>query len=146
MLFVRPVLFRSFLPLLTLGLVLSTPGCAPALQGIVVDQSGLLIKSADGRINISRLDTPDEPMSTMVLEIQANGRFQSLGSLPAGSYLIEALVPGYKLMTTQIALEKSQEITLTLQKLPAGQQSTIRYSDSQHGIGAGKVTITPPQM
>jgi hypothetical protein len=132
--------------MVSLIFVLSNQGCAPALQGVVVDQSGLQITSSEGRINISRLDAPKQQMSTMVLEIQANGRFQSQGSLEAGSYLVEALVPGYKLMTTQVKLEKSQELTLTLQKLPAGQQNTIRYSETQHGIGAGKVTITPPQM
>src|SRR5690606_1923495 len=113
--------------------------------GQLVEPTGKTVFHQDGRINISLLSNTDGQQSHIV-QINPDGSFDSPNDLKTGQYLVEVLVPGYRLHSTQIDLQSSQKAHLTLEKLDMPGSSTIRYSESSQGVGSGKVNLTPPQM
>ncbi len=119
--------------------------CAPTLSGQLLEANGEPVYHQDGRINISLINAKDASESYIV-NLKADGSFDSPTNLKAGLYLVEALVPGYRLQSTQVELQSSQKAKLILEKLSPSDVDLIRYSGSSQGVGSGKVNLTPPQL
>jgi hypothetical protein len=83
----------------------------------------------------------------MVVAPDPNGRFTTPKGLEKGRYLIEALVPGYKIASTEVTIEKSQEIEIKLTPLPKTSQKTIGINmNLDESRGTGGATIMPPSL
>lgn len=119
--------------------------CAPSLSGQLLESNGEPVYHQDGRINIS-LIKPDQEQESFIVSLNKDGSFDSPGNLKSGTYLVEALVPGYRLHSKQVELQSSQKTKLVLEKLESTEADLIRYSGGNQGVGSGKVNLTPPQM
>lgn len=69
---------------------------------------------ANGTVNITSLKK-SPPISTTAQVVQ--GQFETEDSLPEGTYLIEALVPGYQIHSTKIDLSSASHIDLKMTPL-----------------------------
>lgn len=128
--------------IITAGIFLSS--CAPSLSGKIFDGKEL-INSTDGRINVVSLD--NDKKSYFIIQVQEDGSFSLDKNIEKGTYLIEALVPGYKILSKKIIIDKSKELRLHLKPLKAKKDLAISVNpEGDTGIGAGKATITPPNL
>lgn len=89
--------------------------------------------------------------ASYTLTTDEKGLFASeKGSFPPGVYKIEVGRRGYKTATVTVDLGKfrSEQIDLTLTKLPKARTRTIRTNDSDADkiINPGEVNIQPPFM
>jgi hypothetical protein len=124
-----------------LGLAL---GCAPTLAGKLTDQSGEFIASPDARVNITSLKNPEQGS----IVVKADGGSWSTDSdLEPGDYLVEALVPGYGLVSKRITLGETDELSLVLSRLEKAAPSAIGANmHGEVGRGSGGATLTPPKL
>jgi len=148
---VRPsfLMFRSvFFLLLTIAAAL-TGGCATTVSGRLEGPELGPEALFDARVNVTRLDSSldkDDPTS-MILVPDADGTFESSENLPKGKYLIEALVPGYEPVSTQLDLIKSQTVKLVLKPLGQARARTSEMnSDPAASRGEGGALLTLPQF
>jgi hypothetical protein len=129
---------------LLLGLLLT--GCASAISGQVKNTSGDIVKHADARINVVRLDAPESP-TPLILSVDEKGQFGSGSVLDDGSYIVEILVPGYKSSSQKVDLKGSKELSFTLVPLKTATTSSFKVQDERgSGVGEGGALLTPPQM
>lgn len=122
---------------------LSLFGCAPSLAGRVSSTTGDLVDTSDARVNVSSLDSE----VTFVLAVDRNGKFTTEEELPTGDYLIEALVPGYKIESKRVTIGKDSPSPIELQLSPLEKtkaRSTSANLDAPEGRGAGGASLTPP--
>lgn len=131
--------------IILLGLICSS--CAHYISGQLIDSNGGVIVNQEARINIIHIKNGTNKFIS-VLKTNNKGKFSSSKNLPKGEYLIEALVPGYKIASKNIILEKSLNIILTLQPLTNSNLSPIfEIKDKEDpNKGIGNVNIMPPQL
>lgn len=130
------------------GLLLAV-GCQSTLGGKLVDKQGDPIKANAGRVNITALDRKDDSEQSVafVVDVDKNGYFTVKRSLPKGSYLIEALVPGYKATSIRVDLEGNDKISLQLEPIPAAPAKSLDANlnvDVERGVG--EATLMPPEL
>ena len=121
--------------------------CAPTLSGKLEGQTSELSPS-EARVNVTRLDGEKgaEPR-TIVIDVEPNGEFSTDEDLPEGSYLVEALVPGYKLVSERVEINESKEVKFKLTPLSAPKPRAIGTNvDVDMGRGSGAATLTPPNL
>ena len=126
-----------------LWFTLSLVGCAPSLAGRLSSTSGEVVNVRDARVNVSGLDSE----ITMVLNVDGNGKFNAQDELPSGDYLVEALVPGYKIESKRVTIGEDSPAPIDLKLTPLEKtqtRSTSANLDAPEGRGAGGASLTPP--
>lgn len=119
-------------------------GCAPTLAGKLTDQSGEFISTPDARVNITSLKNPEQ--GSVVVKVEG-GNWSTDTDLAPGDYLVEALVPGYGLVSKRVTLGDTDELSLVLSRLEKTQPSAIGANmHGEVGRGSGGATLTPPKM
>ena len=119
-------------------------GCAPTLSGTLTDQSGGVIETTDGRVNITNLKDPEG--GSVVVNVE-DGVWSTDAELGPGDYLVEALVPGYGLVSKRITLSETKELKLILSPLEKTAPSVIGANmNGEIGRGSGGATLTPPKL
>lgn len=120
-------------------------GCSPTLSGQLSTTSGEPISASEARINVSSLSDDQ----SFILSVEKNGRFATRQDLSDGEYLVEALVPGYKIESTRIKIGPNSPTKLKLKLHPLERtrtRSTSANLDAPEGRGAGGATLTPPNF
>ena len=119
--------------------------CAPTLAGQLHDPAGRPVTATDARVNITRV-TADAP-GGVVAVVDDDGHFATDAELPAGDYLVEALVPGYAAASRRITLADHATVDLTLKPLPrAKTRATHANTAVDEGRGAGGALLMPPSL
>lgn len=127
--------------------ILIVQGCTTTISGKVTDPEGKNIGFRDARVNVSRLTGNDAAATAEVLPVDDQGRFQTSRDLPAGRYLVEALVPGYRGNSVTIDLDGSQEVNLVVSPLAVpGVNSVDVHTELEVGRGTGAANLTPPHL
>lgn len=127
----------------SLWFVFGLVSCAPSLAGRISTASGDVIHAQDARVNVSGLD--DE--ISFVLNVDHNGEFNADKKLPSGDYLVEALVPGYKIESKRVTIGEESRTPIELKLTPLEKtqpRSTSANLDAPEGRGAGGASLTPP--
>lgn len=122
---------------------LALAGCAPTLAGRLTTGDGEAVASAEARVNVASLSSE----ATVVLPVDASGKFAADLDLPEGDYLVEALVPGYKIESKRITLGSGDEPVLELRLSPLEKTRATATSanlEAPEGRGAGGASLTPP--
>jgi len=135
---------------LVFGLVMSGlfSSCALTISGTLKEPGGDAVYSPDARINVVKLD-PDSATEQVVevLEVEKSGTFTTKAGLSEGSYLVEALVPGYKSASVRLQVDSSKDVALTCTPLAAvatpSFDANLRLDMSR---GQGGATLTPPRL
>lgn len=130
--------------------------CAPSLVGKLTDPSGQVVSSSEARVNITSLDSSSAAAESnengvIICKVDGKGRFESGASLKPGTYLIEALVPGYELTSQKVTVEQGKELVLVMKPLTKAKAAPIGIelnsdSSGSSSRGAGDATLTPPQL
>jgi hypothetical protein len=136
-------------PLLPLTLIIVNSllaSCAPTLSGLIKSSEGSLVVSQESRINITSLSLSTERhMAT--LNVQRDGSFSTRENLPAGDYLVEALVPGYAVSSKRVKIGSKEQVTLMLQPSTVLKTPSIGVNARlDQGRGAGGATLMPPSL
>lgn len=126
-----------------LGLVLFLTSCATTISGTLVSTEGNNTTFKSGKVNILSLDNQSP---SQVVDVAPNGEFTSKEPLENGTYLIEALVPGFKATSEKIRITESKIVTLKLVPIAADTQVIGVNSNLELGRGEGGAKITPPEM
>lgn len=135
---------KKFAPLLVCGLVFA---CAPTLSGKLTDPKGAEIADRNARVNVSRLDGDAKDSESLVVPVDQQGTFTIDKDLPEGSYLLEAIVPGYEVASKNVDVEGRQRVTLTLKRLPRPETTPIEADDNPNANrGQGGASLAPPNL
>ena len=131
--------------------ILALSACAPSLAGQLRRSNGEVVTSQEARVNITPLDAPKdgatESFGVVVVAVDADGHFATQDKLPKGSYLVEALVPGYVPQSKKIDLATNMTVDLTLTSIAAAKVSaTSANKHVDEDRGAGRATLTPPSL
>ena len=136
---------RCAVAVILVGLGIYSSSCARTISGVIVDEAGIAISETSARINITRIDQGKN--DSQIVEVDENGEFTVEGELDAGIYLVEALVPGYRIYSKRVNLEKSMSLTMNLAPFPKKIQSIIdAYMQVNSSSGEGNAKISPPKM
>jgi len=122
-------------------------GCSSSFSGKVLLLDGVTQVGTDARVNLTRLDGAIATEDVHVIVVAPDGTFSTDKELPTGSYLVEALVPGYK--TNSVTIDSATQKTVELKLEPSSRTraSVIGIGNSlDAGRGAGGATLTPPQL
>ncbi len=127
--------------------------CTPTLSGVLVGEKGEFVSSPEARVNISCLSTQatqsdqSSPAKIFLVSVSNDGEFYTRESLEPGSYLVEALVPGYKATSVKINVPHAEKVKLNLTPLKNLEPLSIDANpENDAGKGAGTATLTPPQF
>lgn len=132
---------------LFLSLLALLASCAPTLSGQLMDDQGEPISAENGRVNVLQLTNVKEQPVSHVLRVDRTGSFESDRKLPAGSYLVEALIPGYKIESVRIDVDGSKELSFRLKKLSTLSPELVGSGqDVDPDKGAGGASLTPPKL
>ena len=131
--------------------VLVLSACAPSLAGQLRRSGGEVVTSHEARVNITPLDAPKdgaaESIGVVVVAVDFEGHFATQDKLPKGSYLVEALVPGYVPQSKKIDLATNMTVDLTLTPIVAAKiNATSANKHVGEDRGAGRATLTPPSL
>lgn len=130
-------------------------GCATRISGSIklMDDEMKTVANDNMKNIVVNIINTSSPLNeaSYTLTTDEKGWFASeKGSFPPGIYKIEVGHRGYKTATATVDLGKfgSEEIELTLTKLPKARTRTIRINDSDADkiINPGEVNIQPPFM
>lgn len=135
---------KIVMKLVLLLAILSLSSCKTSLSGIV-ESSGNIVTTTDASINLTNLQ--DGRATAFLTTIAQDGKFEFPQNLPKGTYLLEALVPGFELYSVRIDIEKSRKVKLQL--VPLGDLKSKSFQagariDSSRGEGGAK--INPPKL
>lgn len=120
-------------------------GCSPTLSGHLSTTTGEPVTASEARVNVSNLNDDQ----SIILSVEKNGRFSTRQDLPKGEYLVEALVPGYKIESKRVKLGADAPLNIELKLQPLERtrtRSTSANLDAPEGRGAGGATLTPPNF
>lgn len=132
--------------ILSLALGLLATGCATTITGVLQDTSGAAVYSQEARVNISPLLTNDSSATSQMLTVSEDGSFSSADVEP-GSYLVEALVPGFAPSSQTVQVQSDQHLTLKLRSLKKIQSGTISTGDDvEFSRGSGGADLMPPNL
>ena len=122
-----------------------TWGCAHSLSGNLKDVDGKAVSALDGRVNVIRLDG-DGRTYTMA-EVDKSGSFQLEDDIDKGSYLVEALVPGYQVTSIKIDITPPARVEFVLKKNAKISPVTLGTRlDIDDSVGAGGASLAPPKL
>jgi hypothetical protein len=120
-------------------------GCAPTISGSIVAPDHLDVHYDTARINISSLS--DHRIGSYIISVEKDGRFRVGEKLEKGRYLVEALVPGFRIASTELTLDKSQDVKIELVPLPKSSTKAIGINlNLDESRGTGGATLTPPSL
>lgn len=132
---------------LSLALALAACGCAPTLAGQLKGPGGEVVTSPEARVNIVSLAPGADAQGVVVAEVDGDGAFATSADLAPGDYLVEALVPGYGLVSERVRVGETEKVELTLKPLPKAKTGAIGANTGlDAGRGAGGATLTPPSL
>lgn len=122
--------------------------CSHPIAGKLLDEFDQPIASKDARVNIVSLDQNNEQPVRIVKEVNQNGEFVIDENIPKGTYLIEALVPGFSIESQKIAFNKASKVIIVLKRLSKIEQNNAIHShlNIPAGRGEGKASLTPPNL
>lgn len=134
------------------GLVMSSLllfACTPSLSGQLVTTDGKLAVTRDAKVNVTRLDaeTGGEQPSVFVGDVGSDGAFSVTLAAAEGEYLVEAVVPGYAVVSQKVNMADGAPVTL--QMIPIGNPKASMIGtnmDADTGVGSGGATLTPPNL
>ncbi len=129
---------KSFLSFSLFFLIIAS--CSSLIEGKIEDfpKKGL----TGGLLNITRLDSGDR--FSKVVEISEEGEFSSEG-FGEGEYLLEAVIPGYRVSSSKWDTKKNKPITLKIgSKINTLTKSFGKRKNLILDRGQGKVTLNPP--
>lgn len=127
--------------------VLAT-ACAPSVAGQLKGPGGEVVTGPEARVNVVSLANGEsgEPQ-TYVAVVDDGGKFQVSEDLPAGEYLVEALVPGYAPASERVKLADAGQLEFTLKPVGAAKAQAVGANAGvDEGRGAGDATLTPPNL
>lgn len=129
-------------------LLLSLPACAPTIAGQLKGPGGEIVTGPEARVNVVSLANGDGSESqTFVAVVDDGGKFSLSEDLPAGDYLVEALVPGYAPASERVKLADAGHVELTLKPVGAVKAQAIGANVGvDESRGAGGATLTPPNL
>lgn len=130
------------------GLFFLVSACAPTIAGQLKGPGGEVVTGPEARVNVVSLAAGEgaEPQ-TFVAVVDDGGKFSLSEDLPAGDYLVEALVPGYQPASERVKLADAGQIELTLKPVGATKTQAIGANVGvDEGRGAGGATLTPPNL
>lgn len=131
----------------TILATLAMTACAPTLAGQLASAKGEFRSSPDARVNVTSLDHGDGEPRVMTLEVGADGNFSTRESLPAGSYLVEAVVPGYAVQSKTVQLGDEAPIEMTLTPVaPVKAKTTRAHAELDQSRGSGDAMLMPPSL
>jgi hypothetical protein len=132
----------------SLGLLLLLTACAPTIAGQLKGPDGGIVAGPEARVNVVSLANGTEgEAKTFVAVVGDDGKFSLSEDLPAGEYLVEALVPGYAPASERVKLDEADHIELTLKPVGAAKAQAIGANVGvDEGRGAGGATLTPPSL
>jgi hypothetical protein len=121
-------------------------GCAPTLSGKLTAEDGELTPSSDARVNVVPI-SPAAGDKAVVVAVASDGTFSTREELPAGDYLVEALVPGYAVASRRVKIGDGEAVDLTLKRVGSDRAPTIGINaEGDGGRGAGGAMLTPPNL
>jgi hypothetical protein len=127
------------------ALIALVGSCAPTLSGSLVAPDNLEVRYDNARINISSLSSSQ--IESFIVPVENDGRFRIGEKLEKGRYLVEALVPGFKIASTELTLEKSQDVKIELVPLPKSTTKAIGINlNLDESRGTGGATLMPPSL
>lgn len=127
-----------------IGLVFMVFGCSHSFSGRVINEEGADLSSSEGRLNIISLDSKDRQSTS--LEI-LDGEFATDQVFPKGEYLIEVIVPGYKVKSSKVRLEGNEHLEMVLTKLANVKTNSVGLGESNDSSrGSGTVNLMPPKL
>ncbi|MEZ4743590.1 MAG: hypothetical protein R3B45_14290 [Bdellovibrionota bacterium] len=129
-------------------------GCSSALSGNLKTLDEQPIDYSNARVNIVPLDVTSKSqggksgtVNSTIVAVSNDGSFIVNKSLKKGRYLVEALVPGFKLASAEIDLNKTDKIVLDLMPNPIPDASMIGVNpDVNANRGIGGASLTPPRL
>jgi hypothetical protein len=126
--------------------IIAMAGCAPTLSGQLKGPGGEVVTTPDARVNISSLSAAEGAI--LVVPVDGSGQFSTDEDLPAGEYLVEALVPGFGLASTKVQVGGDEpEVELTMTPLERPKTTAIKVNiNGDAGRGGGGATLTPPNL
>jgi hypothetical protein len=141
----HPLKMRLTSPLLALALVAPLGACAPTLAGQLRAADGQPFATSDARVNVVSL-APTDPKA-VVVGVETDGSFAVDDSLAPGPYMVEAIVPGYGLVSQRVTVGEQKAVELQLTRLPPTKAPTIGANlEGDAARGAGGATLTPPNL
>jgi len=127
--------------------VLGFASCATSISGRIASHPQHPWKTTEARVNISRIAGEGSAPAPTVLEPDSSGAFKVRGYFPPGTYLIEALVPGFKIASKTVKIDEAKGLVFQLSPAPAARPGTIGANlDVDAGRGAGAATLWPPEL
>lgn len=138
----RTPLFQVFISAMLLQ------ACSATLEGqLLVKGQELSHLSPDARVNVAPLSRATPPI---VLEVDGKGGFALNEDLPDGQYLIEALVPGYKVASKTITISGAEGSPQVIMNLSAIEKRDTKSFKANIGdgsfLGQGSAALTPPSL
>ena len=129
------------------GLGVAGGGCAPTLAGHLTDGRGQVVAHSAARVNLARLGGGGPGKSVVVMPVDGQGGFETDVSLEPGTYLVEALVPGYGLASKRIELDEAARVELVLTPLKKTKAATVGINlEAGVGRGSGGASLAPPNL
>ena len=129
---------KSFLSFALFFLIIAS--CSSLIEGKIEDfpKQGL----TGGLLNITRLDSGDR--FSKVVEISEEGEFSSEG-FGEGEYLLEAVIPGYRVSSSKWDTKKNKPVALKIgSKISTLTKSFGKRKNLILDRGQGNVTLNPP--
>jgi hypothetical protein len=121
--------------------------CTPTLAGKLVGPGGEMVASPDARVNITPVDAVEGVSLSVVAEVEADGTWSTRETLQDGAYVVEALVPGFRVQSEKVLLPGQRHVELKLVPVVAPKAAPIgANADIDLGRGAGGAELTPPQL
>lgn len=126
----------------------SLSACAPTVAGQLKGPDGGIVAGPEARVNVVSLAGGETgETQTFVATVDDGGKFSLSEDLPAGDYLVEALVPGYEPASERVKLADAGHIELTLKPVGAAKTEAVGANASvDEGRGAGGAILTPPSL
>lgn len=123
---------------LLVGFLVSS--CAPSLTGKLAVDS---LEKGEARVMLTYLNGGDA-FNTKLLDVGSDGYFVATG-LEDGDYLLEVILPGYKLKSEKISLKGSQDITIEMEKLSDTEITIFKMHKNRNAAsGGGQVRLNIP--
>lgn len=127
--------------------IILVPACTTTLNGRVSSSGPKQINTADARINVTRLEGDVTGQGMDVVALSSDGSFSLDNELEDGTYLLEALVPGFKPNSVRVNGKQTDPVIFELESSGDDVARPISLAPTlDAGRGAGGATILPPQL
>ena len=135
----------AILPMIAL-LATLVSSCTPSLQGQLVAEQSVKFDPSQSKVNVTRIDSrPNAKPFSLVLDVASNGRFATSDKLAPGTYLVEALVPGFAPASQRLVMEKNTTLTVNIKRTASTVVAPVGMGD-QYSTGSGGANLMPPKL